>query len=96
MQVKLCPGQTIRRRFDRDDTLSDVLHWLSGHGLVIPDQILSRNWSLVDLNRYPAVPVDCGSHLSHTLQHIGCWQSGKLEVVPSSEGWMQHKSIIAV
>lgn len=96
MQVSLGPDQTIRRRFDGDDTLSDVLHWLGGHGSVIPDHILSRTWSLVDLNRYPVVPIDCESHRARTLQYIGCWPSGKLEVVPSTEEWMQNKSLSAV
>jgi hypothetical protein len=88
MQV-IIADQTIRRRFDGDDQLRDVLHWLGGHGSSIFDKILSREWSLVDLNRYPVIPVDCSiTHQDHTLQYIGCWPSGRLEIVPSTEDWM--------
>jgi hypothetical protein len=88
MQV-IIAEQTIRRRFDGDDQLRDVLHWLGGHGSSIPDKILSREWSLVDLNRYPVIPVDCSiSHQDNTLQYIGCWPSGRLEIVMSTEDWM--------
>jgi hypothetical protein len=80
--------ETIRRRFDGDDQLRDVLHWLGGHGSSIPDKILSREWSLVDLNCYPVIPVDCGTHQDHTLQYIGYWPSGRLKIVPSTEDWM--------
>jgi len=86
MQVRIA-DETIRRRFDGDDTLSDVLHWLGGHGSVIPEKILSREWCVVDLNRYPVHPIDCEKSQHHTLQYIGCWPSGKLEILPSSEEW---------
>jgi len=90
MQVVIA-DETIRRRFDGDDTLGDVLHWLGGHGTAIPDKIKSREWSLVDLNRYPIVPIDCSQEekLNYTLQYIGCWPSGRLEVRPSTESWMR-------
>jgi hypothetical protein len=61
---------------------------LGGHGSAIPDKILSREWSLVDLNRYPVVPLDCGTLQVDTLQYIGCWPSGRLEIVASTEEWM--------
>jgi hypothetical protein len=57
MQVVLA-DKTERRRFDGDDTLRDVLNWPGGHGTAIPEEILSRERSLVDLNRYPLVPHD--------------------------------------
>lgn len=88
MQVKMAEQTTLRRRFDADDTLADVLNWLGAHGSAIPDRILSREWSLVDLNHYPVSPLDtANTHL--TLQYLGCWPSGKLELVPSTEEWMQ-------
>lgn len=88
MQVVMA-NETVRRRFDSDDQLRDVLHWLGGHASAIYDKILSREWSLVDLNRYPVVPIDCAIEQDHTLQYIGCWPSGRLEIVPSTEEWMQ-------
>lgn len=88
MQVKLADHATIRRRFDADDTLNDVLNWLGAHGSVIPDRIATREWSLVDLNHYPVSPVDPGeAHL--TLQYLGCWPSGKLELLPSTDEWKE-------
>lgn len=86
MQVVIA-DETVRRRFHGDDTLSDVLNWLGGHGSLIPEMILSRDWSLVDLNRYPIVPIDCDVNKNQTLQYIGCWPSGRLEIRPSTESW---------
>eukprot|EP00567_Pseudictyota_dubia_P012561 CAMPEP_0197449286 /NCGR_PEP_ID=MMETSP1175-20131217/20838_1 /TAXON_ID=1003142 /ORGANISM="Triceratium dubium, Strain CCMP147" /LENGTH=489 /DNA_ID=CAMNT_0042981365 /DNA_START=96 /DNA_END=1565 /DNA_ORIENTATION=- len=83
--------QTVRRRFDGDDILRDVLNWIGGHGSAIPDKIASREWCLVDLNRYPIVPIDTERNLEKTLQFIGCWPSGKLEIRPSSDDWKKLK-----
>ena len=89
MQVTVA-DETYKRRFDGDDTLQDVLNWLGGNvTTTIPTRLLSREWSLVDVNRYPATPVDCAANLNHTLQYLGCWPSGRLEVTPSTEEWMQ-------
>lgn len=86
MQVVMAE-ETVRRRFDGDDTLEDVLNWLGGHGSVIPNKILNREWSLVDTNRYPIQPIDCQANKHNTLQFIGCWPSGRLELLPSTEEW---------
>lgn len=90
MQVKIV-DDIVRRRFDGDDTLDDILHWLGGHSSAIYDKIMSREWSLVDLNRYPLAPIDCEENHNKTLQYIGCWPSGRMEVLPSSEGWQKEK-----
>lgn len=90
VQVKIV-DQTVRRRFDGDDTLEDVLYFLGGHLSVIPEKILSREWSLIDMNRYPLAPIDCEVDRHRTLQYIGCWPSGRLEVVPSAESWHVDK-----
>merc|ERR1712151_821904 len=83
--------ETIKRRFDGDDTLGDVLNWLGGHGSVIPEKIRNREWSIVDLNRYPLTPIDCNDvNENYTLQYIGCWPSGKLEILPSTEEWQRN------
>lgn len=92
MQVVIS-DESVRRRFDGDDVLRDVLNWLGGHGSVIPEKILSREWCLVDLNRYPLVPIDCTSNLDKTLQHIGCWPSGRMEIQPSSDEWRLYGSV---
>ena len=86
MQVVIA-NETVQRKFDGDDVLRDVLNWIGGHGSVIPDKILSREWCLVDLNRYPVAPIDCQLNIERTLQYIGCWPSGRLEIRPSPEAW---------
>lgn len=83
VQVKITDAATFKRRFDGDDTLQDVLHWLGGHAPGILDNLDSNEWSLVDLNRYPATPIDI-KYKDRTLQSIGCWPSGKLQILPSS------------
>eukprot|EP00566_Odontella_aurita_P012237 CAMPEP_0113548814 /NCGR_PEP_ID=MMETSP0015_2-20120614/13093_1 /TAXON_ID=2838 /ORGANISM="Odontella" /LENGTH=491 /DNA_ID=CAMNT_0000449467 /DNA_START=158 /DNA_END=1633 /DNA_ORIENTATION=+ /assembly_acc=CAM_ASM_000160 len=83
--------QTVRRRFDGDDIFRDVLNWIGGHGSAIPNKIASREWCLVDLNRYPVVPIDTEKNIDKTLQFIGCWPSGKLEIRPSTDEWKQLK-----
>ncbi|CAB9504941.1 expressed unknown protein [Seminavis robusta] len=93
MQIKLNEDTTIRRRFDGDDTLEDILNWLGGHASALPNKILSREWSLMDMNRYPLAPMDCEEDRNKTLQFLGCWPSGRLEIAPSDEGWHQRKSI---
>merc|ERR1712137_935062 len=80
--------QTIHRRFEGDDTLQDVLNWIGGQSTVIPKRLLSRQWSLVDVNRFPMAPIDCERNADKTLQYIGFWPSGKLEVRPSSQEWV--------
>jgi hypothetical protein len=83
VQIKITDVETFKRRFDGDDTLQDVLHWLGGHAPGILDNLDSNKWSLVDLNRYPATPIDI-KYKDRTLQSIGCWPSGKLQILPSS------------
>jgi len=90
LQVKL-GEEKLARRFDGDDTLKDVVNWIGAHGSEIPDKILSREWSLVDLNRYPIVPMDVEINLDRTLQFIGCWPSGKLGIQPSTIEWRNDK-----
>jgi|UPI000581AA85 hypothetical protein len=77
--------EVIRRRFDGDDILNDILHWLGGHGSAIPDKLLSRTWTLVDRNANPPSSIDCVANRNNTLQYIGCWPSGKLELLPNTE-----------
>lgn len=79
--------ETVRRRFDSDDVLQDVLNWLGGHGSCIPVKLLSREWCLVDKNRYPINPIDCKINSKRTLQYVGFWPSGKLEIRPSPLSW---------
>ena len=93
MQITLGKETTIKRRFDGDDILQDVLHFIGGHGSLIPSKILSREWCLVDLNRYPIVPIDVENDKMKTLQHIGCWPSGRLSLKPSPIEWREKRVI---
>jgi hypothetical protein len=81
-------GETIKRRYDGDDVLKDVINWLGGHGSVIPEKLLSREWCLVDMNRYPVSQIDCEVNMDKTLQYVGFWPSGKLEIRPSPVSWL--------
>mmetsp|Transcript_23080 Transcript_23080/g.48031 ORF Transcript_23080/g.48031 Transcript_23080/m.48031 type:complete len:497 (+) Transcript_23080:95-1585(+) len=80
----------VRRRFDGDDVLKDIVHWIGGHGSAIPDKLASRDWCLVDINRYPPAPIDTVKNAEKTLQFIGCWPSGRLEVQPSPDDWKEQ------
>lgn len=82
--------QKISRRFDGDDTLENVIHWIGAHGSIIPSKIRSREWSLVDLNKYPIEPIDVNINLGRTLQYIECWPSGRLEIRPSTKEWREE------
>lgn len=86
---------TLTRRFDGDDTLQDVLHWLGGTaGTVFLDKLYtSREWSMVDVNRQGSVPLDCSVNSQNTLQHLGFWPSGRLALRPSAAEWMMGASV---
>lgn len=91
--VKIADREPIRRKFDGDDTLEDILNWLGGVASALPEKLLSREWSLVDMNRYPLVPTDCEEDRSKTLQYVGFFPSGRLEVIPSTEAWHLKESM---
>jgi len=91
MQVTL-GDEIVRRRFDGDDTLQDLLHWLGGHGSIIPQKLSNREWCLVDKNRYPLQPLDCEVNARKTLQYVGFWPSCLLEIRPSPTSWLEGGS----
>lgn len=87
-------GGAVSRRFDGDDTLEDVLHWLGGcYGDEVLDKLrgAERVWCLCDLNRYPLLPLDVEKHRGKTLQYLGLFPSGKLGVRLSDDGWRDRK-----
>ena len=87
-------GGAVSRRFDGDDTLDDVLHWLGGcYGDEVLDKLrgAERVWCLCDLNRYPLLPLDVEKHRGKTLQYLGLFPSGKLGVRLSDDGWRDRK-----
>jgi len=90
LQVKI-GEEMISRRFDGDDIVRDIVNWIGGHGSAIPSMMLSRDWSLVDLHRYPVAEIDIELNMDRTLQYIGCWPSGKLEIRPSTPQWKEER-----
>lgn len=89
LQIRLGDQQTIRRRFDADDTVADLLNWLGATaGTEFLDRIVATaEWCLVDVNRNPAAVLDCSTgpaYTNRTLQYVGCWPSGRLEVRPAA------------
>jgi len=91
MQVTL-GDEVVRRRFDADDTLQDILNWLGGHGSMIPDKLVqTREWCLIDKNRTPGnTPINCDANKKRTLQYVGFWPSGKLEIRLSPMSWLER------
>jgi len=83
----------LKRKFDGDDTLEDVLHWIAGNGTSILTKLQSGEWELVDGHRHPPACLDVVSLASRTLQYIGCWPSGKLIIRPKSSIEQQQKQL---
>lgn len=49
--VELGSSHKVTRKFDADDTIQDVIHWLGSHSSMIPYKLLeSKEWHLVDRN----------------------------------------------
>lgn len=81
MHVHLLPEKVVKRRFDGDDQLRDVIFWMGTFDSTIPDKIKSGEWCLVDKNMSNPKPIPCDERsLNMTLQRIGCWPSGRLEL----------------
>ena len=85
----------VSRRFDGDDTFADVLNWVGGTvgSTFLGKLYTTRQWSLVDVNRQGNVPIDCQASRSKTLQHLGFWPSGRLDLRPSTTDWIQGVSM---
>merc|ERR1712165_678168 len=79
----------ISRKFDGDDTLNDILSFIGAHGTILPIKLSSKEWCIVDLNRYPAVPLNVELNRNKTLSFLGLWPSGKLEIRPSEDSWKE-------
>jgi PUB domain len=92
LQVHLIDSHTIRRRFDSDDTVADVLYWIGSMvGSDIYQRIIDGTWCLVDVNHANRLPLDVqGAATNLTLQYVGCWPSGRLQLQPSFSSTAQQ------
>ena len=75
----------VSRKFEADDVLENVVHFLASHGTPILDKLQSGEWWLVDKqnlrNNHPQ-PLDIVQQATHTLQRVGCWPSGQFQLLP--------------
>jgi len=70
--------EIVARRFESDDTLQDVMHWLGAHGSQIFENLEQGTWVLLDINRN--IVLDAKRHVNDTLQYLECWPSGRLQL----------------
>lgn len=70
--------ETVRRKFEADDTLENVMHWVGAHGSQIFENLQKGTWVLLDVNRN--VVLDAQRHLNDTLHYLECWPSGRLQL----------------
>jgi UBA/TS-N domain/PUB domain len=76
-------SRTIRRRFDSDDTVADVLSWIGGTvGTDILAHLVNETWCLANVNHSQRAPIHVATQKHWTLQSVGCWPSGRLQVQP--------------
>lgn len=81
IHVHLLPEKIVKRRFDGDDQLRDIIFWMGTFDSKIPTKILNGEWCLVDKNTPNSNSIPCDERsLNMTLQRIGCWPSGRLEL----------------
>lgn len=81
MQIHLLPERVVKRRFDGDDQLRDIINWMGTFDSTLATKLKNGEWCLVDKNISNPTPIPCDERsLNFTLQRIGCWPSGKLEL----------------
>lgn len=77
--IEVSAQDKIQRRFDGDDTVEDMLHWIASvWGTAIYEKVaVTKEWYLMDRNKKTFKAIDTTKqHL--TLQYVGCWPSGRL------------------
>ena len=82
ISIELGSSAKVQRKFDGDDCLEDVLHFLGGQASSIPYKLERNEWFLVNRNHSEPVAYNIQELKSKTLQYMGCWPSGRLAVVP--------------
>ncbi|GMI46959.1 hypothetical protein TrCOL_g1166 [Triparma columacea] len=84
--VNIKEGEKISRRFAADDTVKDVLYWVSGSvSSKLYDLILSDEVVLVNLSKHPKAAVNedepFENIVKYTLQRAELWPSCELDLV---------------
>lgn len=81
IHVRVLPDLTLKRRFHTDDQMRDVLSWLGSIASDIPTKLGEGEWCLVNRIMSDPAPIPCDrSGLNKTLQRIGMWPIGSLEL----------------
>lgn len=81
IHVRMLPDVTLKRRFHSDDQFRDVLFWLGSIASEIPTKLTEGEWCLVDRIMSNPTPIPCDkAGLNNTLQRIGMWPIGSLEL----------------
>mmetsp|Transcript_17151 Transcript_17151/g.20789 ORF Transcript_17151/g.20789 Transcript_17151/m.20789 type:complete len:384 (+) Transcript_17151:186-1337(+) len=85
--IKIFLGENLEhsRRFFCDDTLESVVQWLGSLSSIIPDKLLMSEWDLVDVSLYPAKRIPIPESLGSTLQSLGWFPSGQMEIIMHKE-----------
>jgi hypothetical protein len=66
--------------------MMDVVHWIGAPiGTILYHRILDSTYTLIDVNHTHLSPIRIDNGAEHsTLQSVGCWPSGRLQLQPSS------------
>jgi hypothetical protein len=81
-----CGDQVLQRRFNSDDVVRDIVHWLGAeHRSVIPDRLLGdRSWEFVNKTVYPPRVLELSDkELGMTLMAADMWPGAELVVQPA-------------
>mmetsp|Transcript_4049 Transcript_4049/g.4680 ORF Transcript_4049/g.4680 Transcript_4049/m.4680 type:complete len:300 (-) Transcript_4049:995-1894(-) len=74
----------VRRNFQSDHTLRGVVSWLASTlTSSVPERLDEGDWELVDRSYYPPKLVNVHESYDSTLQALGIWPSGEIEIQAS-------------
>jgi hypothetical protein len=76
-------SQTIERRFRTDNTLNAVIDYMGSRSSLLPQKILSGEWTLMNTTTFPEQPIDLSLDRTRTFTVLELWPSGELTVRPN-------------
>jgi hypothetical protein len=92
-----CGEDVLQRRFNSDDVVRDIVHWLGAeHRSVIPDRLLGdRSWELVNKTVYPPHVLELSDkELGQTLMAAEMWPGAELVVQPAGTLERSNNNIV--